>query len=57
MTPEQVKRALQLYSAYKTDTVAYRELAEQLGMSTGELNSRCWYILAERRKATRGAHQ
>lgn len=45
MTPGQVKLALRLYKAYKTGTYAYRRLAEQIGITTTELNRRCWCIL------------
>jgi hypothetical protein len=45
MTPDQVKLALRLYKAYRTDTREYRELADALGINTGELNRRCWHIV------------
>lgn len=45
MTPEQVKKALKMYKAWQCDTREYRELAESMGLNTGELNQKCWWIL------------
>ena len=45
MTPSQIKRALKLYNAYRCDTAEYRKLAEEIGITTAELNSRCWHIV------------
>jgi len=50
MTPAQQKRALNLYRRYKTETSEYRELAESMGMNTGELNRECWRINHIRRQ-------
>lgn len=44
MTPQQAKVALRLYKRYKTDTLAYRQLAESLGICTATLNRWCWYM-------------
>ena len=45
MTKQQIAAALKMYRAYKCDTRAYRELAQSIGINTGELNRRCWHIL------------
>lgn len=50
MTPSQQKTALRLYRAYKTNVSEYRTLAESMGITTGELNAKCWWILAAKRK-------
>ncbi len=50
MTPKLAKLAMKLYKSYKTDTMAYYELAKSLGMNTAELNSRCWHILHDQRQ-------
>ena len=39
-----LKQALKMYDAYDVDGREYRELAESLGMNTGELNQACWQI-------------
>jgi len=44
MTPAQIKTAIRLYKAYKTETREYRQLAESLGIQTTELNRRCWHL-------------
>lgn len=55
MTPTQLRAALVLYSRYKTDTAAYRKLAEQIGVTTTTLNQRCAeHLRFERKKAEAG---
>jgi len=53
VTLKQQQRALSLYRRYKTHTAEYKDLAESLGMNTGELNSYCWHREYERREAER----
>lgn len=45
MTHTQAKRALWLYNRYQCDTSAYRELAAEMGLNTGELNRECWHMI------------
>lgn len=56
MTPAQEKLAIRLYRAYKCDTLANRQLAESLGLNTGELNSKVWHILHHERKMKEAQH-
>jgi hypothetical protein len=44
MTALQIKTALKLYKRYKTCTAQYKSLAESLGITTADLNRRCWYL-------------
>ena len=44
MTPAQQRQALKLYDTYNVDGREYRELAQSLGLNTGELNAACWQI-------------
>ena len=46
---ELIKIALKLYKAYKTESREYFEIANSLGMNTGELNQRCWKINYDKR--------
>lgn len=57
MTPEQRKQALKMYDAYDVDGREYRELAESLGMNTGELNQACWHIRHAQRRAAEAARK
>jgi hypothetical protein len=47
-----MKRAYRLWKQYKTDTREYRELAARRGISTADLNAKCWAI---NHNQTRGA--
>lgn len=53
MTPDQLKRALKLYDAYKCGR-EYRELAEECGMQTTQLNAECWRYRKDHPKKKRG---
>jgi hypothetical protein len=43
-----LERAYRLWKAYKTNTTEYRLLAASIGLTTAELNLRCWWINHER---------
>lgn len=57
MTPAQTKLAVRLYRAYKCETREYRQLAESLGMNTGDLNAKVWRILYDERQQKSAAGQ
>lgn len=54
MTPSQQKTALRLYRAYKTNGSEYRTLAESMGITTGELNAKCWHVLKAKNQRAKG---
>ncbi len=45
MNEKDRKTALRLYKGYRTDTTAYRLLAEKYGMKTTDLNKLCWEMV------------
>lgn len=54
MYPDQLKRALKLYDAYKCDGREYRELAASYGMQITELNAECSRYRRDHPKKKRG---
>ena len=49
MTPQQLKRAKLLYRRYQTHSREYHDIANSLGLNTGELNQRMWHVMAAER--------
>ena len=37
-----LRRAYRLYVGYKTTTSEYRQIADEMGLTIGQLNSRLW---------------
>ena len=44
MTTKQIRLALRLWKAYRTETAQYRALAAELGIQVTELNQRCSWL-------------
>ena len=53
MTPKQQSTAYRLYTAYKTGSREYIQIANDLGMQIGELNRRMWALRNDRESARR----
>lgn len=51
LPPKELKRAIQLYDRYQSETSEFESLARSVGWNIGELNRHIWHIKqAERKK-------